>query len=305
MKRLLVSLVVLVMVFSSAAVFAQDDPELETYTSKDELLTLSYPAGWFLIPSDEELSFPGASFVNTEDGVDRFQGDMDIMSGDQYILVMLLPTDLLPMMGVEVEADASPVEFAQSIVNALFGIEEEDMEATEEPSMEATEEAGTMVGDVEEIELANDTVAAMATVADDESEGAVIIQKLGEDVIAVTLFATYPGEYTEELSNLAQAVASSITYTGTGADIMNLIMGGVETEMGTPEADEGDEMGASLDGEALVEERCTTCHTRERVDEQDKDEAGWTATVDRMISYGLELTDEERQAVIDYLVETH
>ena len=71
------------------------------------------------------------------------------------------------------------------------------------------------------------------------------------------------------------------------------------------EAAEGEDMGAALDGDALINERCTVCHTRERIDAQDKDEAGWTATVDQMIANGAQLNEEERAAVIEYLVETH
>jgi mono/diheme cytochrome c family protein len=62
---------------------------------------------------------------------------------------------------------------------------------------------------------------------------------------------------------------------------------------------------SSLDGESLVAERCTGCHTAERIDAADKDEAGWTKTVDQMIGYGTQLDQAERQAVIDYLVATH
>jgi hypothetical protein len=61
----------------------------------------------------------------------------------------------------------------------------------------------------------------------------------------------------------------------------------------------------ALDGDALVSERCTVCHSRDRIDSKDKDEAGWTETVDRMISHGAQLNADERQAVIDYLVSTH
>jgi hypothetical protein len=43
------------------------------------------------------------------------------------------------------------------------------------------------------------------------------------------------------------------------------------------------------------------CHTRDRIDNATKDEAGWTATVDRMISYGAQLNSAEREAVIAYL----
>ena len=63
--------------------------------------------------------------------------------------------------------------------------------------------------------------------------------------------------------------------------------------------------GRTLDGEALVAERCTVCHSRERIDAADKDEAGWTTTVERMIGNGAVLSDEEKAAVIAYLVETH
>jgi predicted ester cyclase len=87
------------------------------------------------------------------------------------------------------------------------------------------------------------------------------------------------------------------------------IMGGAPpAEGGEPAATEeagGDGDTGALDGDALVSERCTVCHTRERIDNADKDEAGWTETVDRMIGYGAQLNEEERAAVIQYLVETH
>jgi len=66
--------------------------------------------------------------------------------------------------------------------------------------------------------------------------------------------------------------------------------------------------GAALDGEALVAERCTVCHSRERIDAKmasGADLAAWTATVDRMISHGAQINDEERQAVLDYLTGTN
>lgn len=59
--------------------------------------------------------------------------------------------------------------------------------------------------------------------------------------------------------------------------------------------------GAMISGDELVNTRCTVCHSRDRIDNASKDQAGWTATVDRMIGYGANLTDAERQALIDYL----
>jgi len=60
-----------------------------------------------------------------------------------------------------------------------------------------------------------------------------------------------------------------------------------------------------LDGAALVEQRCTVCHTRARIDDEDEDRDGWTEIVDRMISRGAQLSPDERLRVIDYLVATH
>jgi cytochrome c5 len=56
-----------------------------------------------------------------------------------------------------------------------------------------------------------------------------------------------------------------------------------------------------LDGNALIDERCTQCHSRARIGNAQKDRAGWESTVDKMIGKGAVLNAEERQAVIDYL----
>lgn len=63
----------------------------------------------------------------------------------------------------------------------------------------------------------------------------------------------------------------------------------------------GGDVGAALDGNALIDERCTVCHSRERIDQAQKTPEEWAATVDRMIGNGAQLSPEERQAVIDYL----
>ena len=71
--------------------------------------------------------------------------------------------------------------------------------------------------------------------------------------------------------------------------------------MGSAAMMSGLDSGSSLDGNALVEVRCTVCHSRSRIDNAQKDQAGWTATVDRMIGHGAQLNPAERDAVIAYL----
>ncbi len=76
-----------------------------------------------------------------------------------------------------------------------------------------------------------------------------------------------------------------------------------EEEEATPE--EAEEEGAAeeeaIDGETLVQERCTVCHDTGRIDREDHTEEEWAEVVDEMIEKGAELTDEERQIVIEYL----
>lgn len=59
--------------------------------------------------------------------------------------------------------------------------------------------------------------------------------------------------------------------------------------------------GANSAGEALVQRKCSMCHTLERVNQAKKDNAGWVATVDRMRGKGAILTDAEAKQVTDYL----
>jgi mono/diheme cytochrome c family protein len=62
---------------------------------------------------------------------------------------------------------------------------------------------------------------------------------------------------------------------------------------------------STLDGEALVEERCSTCHGLDRVTSASKTRDEWQANVERMVNNGAELNEAEQEAVIDYLAEAY
>lgn len=61
----------------------------------------------------------------------------------------------------------------------------------------------------------------------------------------------------------------------------------------------------ALDGAALLQERCSTCHNLDRVKSATRNKEQWTATVERMISKGAKLNDAEKSVVIEYLVKTY
>ncbi|TDB37810.1 MAG: hypothetical protein D9V44_07105 [Actinobacteria bacterium] len=60
--------------------------------------------------------------------------------------------------------------------------------------------------------------------------------------------------------------------------------------------------GGVLDGASLVDTKCTTCHTRARIDAASKDLAGWQTTINRMVtSHDAQITAEEQSAIAIYL----
>lgn len=60
-----------------------------------------------------------------------------------------------------------------------------------------------------------------------------------------------------------------------------------------------------LDGQALVEERCSVCHDLKQVEQAKKTPEEWKANVERMVDKGAKLDDAEQQLAIDHLAETY
>jgi cytochrome c5 len=60
---------------------------------------------------------------------------------------------------------------------------------------------------------------------------------------------------------------------------------------------------AGAEGKDLVTERCTPCHSTERICRNlgQKDKAAWSATVARMLGKGAALDANQQSLVIDYL----
>lgn len=68
---------------------------------------------------------------------------------------------------------------------------------------------------------------------------------------------------------------------------------------------ESSDQPVSVDGETLLQERCTECHGLERTTSVQKTRAEWEDTVTRMVNRGAELSDAEKTVLVDYLAETY
>ena len=58
-------------------------------------------------------------------------------------------------------------------------------------------------------------------------------------------------------------------------------------------------------GEELLQDRCTRCHTLDRVQTASKSLAEWQTTVERMRTKGAQLTEDEVQVLTEYLADTY
>lgn len=56
-----------------------------------------------------------------------------------------------------------------------------------------------------------------------------------------------------------------------------------------------------VDGQALLQERCTKCHGLDKVTSAAKNEAQWKVTIDRMVAKGAQLTPDEVQVLAAFL----
>ncbi len=62
---------------------------------------------------------------------------------------------------------------------------------------------------------------------------------------------------------------------------------------------------AAPDGQTLMQERCSVCHSLSRVTSAHKSAAEWKVSVDRMVARGAQLTPAEEQVLLDYLAATY
>ncbi len=72
-----------------------------------------------------------------------------------------------------------------------------------------------------------------------------------------------------------------------------------------PSQEEPTAQPASIEGESLLQERCTVCHGLSRVTQAQKTPEKWEQTVARMVGKGAQLNAGEQATLIEYLAETY
>gem|GEM_PF-470826 len=67
----------------------------------------------------------------------------------------------------------------------------------------------------------------------------------------------------------------------------------------------GETGGAAIDGEALLQDRCTQCHTLDRVMNKSESADWWEQVVTNMVGKGAVLNADEQTALVEYLSATY
>lgn len=63
--------------------------------------------------------------------------------------------------------------------------------------------------------------------------------------------------------------------------------------------------GSASNAQALMQDRCSVCHSLNRVVSAHHTAAEWKITVDRMVNQGAQLTSQEEQTLINFLAQNY
>ena len=72
-----------------------------------------------------------------------------------------------------------------------------------------------------------------------------------------------------------------------------------------PQRQTAQTMGADRPGKKVFEDKCLNCHDIDLTQQQRLSRAGWTREVDKMIRWGAEVSNVEKDLLVDYLADKY
>jgi hypothetical protein len=214
-KRVVLSLLVLTAFVLPMTVAAQDEelPEgFVAWTSEDENYQLAHPEGFFAGIAEFDGSI---TVANSEDLYNRLiDEDVEndpLESGDQAIAIVLLPTELFALMGVELDPTLPADEFAAALVTVMMeGDTSEDVPTFGEASI---------------VELGEDVTAGAVSIniPDQNIEGLFIVREV-DGIVVLGVLASFTGE-AADFEEVGTQIFASFQTSVTVEDLMGEMMG--------------------------------------------------------------------------------
>jgi hypothetical protein len=87
--------------------------------------------------------------------------------------------------------------------------------------------------------------------------------------------------------------------------VSTILLASCKSSAGTPAASATSSGSSVSAGEALMQSRCSVCHSVSRIKSAHHTADEWKTTVERMISKGARLTSQEEQTLVDYLAQNY
>jgi hypothetical protein len=93
--------------------------------------------------------------------------------------------------------------------------------------------------------------------------------------------------------------------TRLAAVLILVLIAGLSAGCGENEPQEPEARGPTVTGLTLLNDRCTECHTLDRVQNASMTREQWNETVEDMIDRGAELDEREKELLVEYLAQQY
>jgi mono/diheme cytochrome c family protein len=87
--------------------------------------------------------------------------------------------------------------------------------------------------------------------------------------------------------------------------LAGILLAACGSSSSAPASSGGTNAGSTLTGQTLMQQRCSVCHSLNRVTSAQKTVDQWKTTVDRMINNGAQISPAEEQTLVAYLAQTY
>lgn len=216
MKKFIPVLLIALFMAQAWMALAQEDEAWVEYTSEDGFLTVSHPDGWV---SGIEEGAPGIILASNQEALDRvLEGEVAAESGDFAVGIILLPFDMLGMMGAEIPAEATQAELTTILTTTMMGQPASaDPAATPDPDFD-----GPILEEAVEVELEDgETVTVIPVHEEDLSQAGFVVAWLNDNgVVVIGIAYAFDEEFDEEAQAGLLDIILTAEYTGTSDDVM-------------------------------------------------------------------------------------
>lgn len=205
MKKLIPLILIALFIVQAWPALAQED-DWQEYISDDGYLTASYPPDWVVGEAPDLL---GVRFASNQAALDRADDTESVIpeSGDLVASIIVLPVDLLAVLGVEATTDTSQEELTLALADAATG-------DSDNPDV-------LQLGDPIEVELEDDETIIIAPITGaDLNQAGFIVAWINDGIAVIGIASGFDAEFDDEAQATLLEIILTTEYSGSAEDLM-------------------------------------------------------------------------------------